>query len=289
MRLRARLGGRVGAVQHWLERRADSAPGRLSLRWFRAYFAASANSGSAATLYSFLSVAPVVLAVIGLAHSAGANTETFAQHLIDHLGLTGTTAKLVEDTFGSSAANALAATLAAVVGFLIWGIGIGQLYQDVYARAWGLRVRSLADQGRFAFWFFAVCGAAGVWMLSSERLHAAGWIALVPAWLTGSTVFWLWTPRFLLRGKVGIRPLLPGALLASIVIGGASATAPLFLGDWLNSYGSYFGSFGVVIALLGWAFVIVTLSMVCAVFSPVCAEWMRTERERRERRPLGAG
>jgi uncharacterized BrkB/YihY/UPF0761 family membrane protein len=150
VRLRGSVRGRVGAIQHWLERRVDSKLGRLSLAWFRAYFVASQNSGSAATLYMFLSVAPTMLAVIGALDAAGADTHAFADRIVAHLHLTGETARVVTETFGSAASNALAASLAAVVGFLIWGIGIGQIYQDVYARAWRIQVRTLSDQGRFS-------------------------------------------------------------------------------------------------------------------------------------------
>ena len=68
----AGLLGRVGAVQGWLSGRGDQRAGRLAILWFRRYFEASHNSGSAATLYSFLSVVPFVLAVIGLTHAGGA-------------------------------------------------------------------------------------------------------------------------------------------------------------------------------------------------------------------------
>lgn len=270
----------MAAVQRWLTGRADSKLGRLSLQWFRGYFEASRNSGSAATLYSFLSVVPVVLAVVGLLHAAGANTDTFAQHLIDHLHLSGSTASVVSDTFGSASANALAASLAAVVGFLIWGIGIGQIYQDLYARAWAVEVRSLADQVRFTIWFFVFAALCALPIVVSERLHAAGWLVLIPAWILGSVAFWLWTPRLLLHGLVEMRRLLPGALLAAVVIGGATATSPLFLGGWLHTDAKYFGPFGVVLGLLGWGFVLVTLTMVCAVFSPVWLRWLELERAR---------
>ena len=82
MRLRGGLRGRAGAVQGWLERRADSRIGRLSLDWFRGYFEASKNSASAATLYMFLSVAPTMLAVLGLLDAAGANTNAFADRMV---------------------------------------------------------------------------------------------------------------------------------------------------------------------------------------------------------------
>jgi hypothetical protein len=89
VRLRGSLRGRVGAIQDWLERRVDSKLGRLSLAWFRAYFEASQNSGSAATLYMFLSVAPTMLAVVGVLNAAGANTNAFADRIVAHLHLTG--------------------------------------------------------------------------------------------------------------------------------------------------------------------------------------------------------
>ena len=111
---------RVKAVQDWLSGRADTRLGRLALQWFRAYFAASRNSGCAATVYSSLSVLPAALVAVAYLHSSGSDTNAFAQRLITHLKLTGSTASLVQDTFGSASSNALAATITVVVSFLVW-------------------------------------------------------------------------------------------------------------------------------------------------------------------------
>ena len=192
-------------------------------------------------------------------------------------GLTGETARLVRETFGTASNNALAASVGAIIGFLVWGIGIGQIYQDVYARAWRVQVRTLSDQARFTIWFFVVSGLLGLFFIFAGTLKRSGLAVVIPAWLIVSTAFWLWTPRYLLRGTIGLRPLLPGALLTSIVIGGATAVSPFFLGPTLNSDGKHFGSFGVVLALIAWGFVLATISLVCAVFSPVWAEWRETQ------------
>jgi uncharacterized BrkB/YihY/UPF0761 family membrane protein len=93
-----------------------------------------------------------------------------------------------------------------------------------------------------------------------------------------STAFWLWTPHYLLHRRIALRPLLPGALLASIAIGGATATSPFFLGPSLNSDGTHFGSFGVVLALIAWGYTLTTMSLACAVFSPVWAEWRASQK-----------
>lgn len=252
--------------------------GRLALQWLRRYFESSRNSGSAATIYLFLSVGPLLLAATGLVHATGGNTNVLARHLIDHHHLTGETARLVRETFGTASHNALAASIAAVVGFLIWGLGIGQIYQDVYARAWRIQVRTLSDQARFTVWFFALSGLLGVFFVFAGTLKKSGWAVAVPPYLVVSTAFWLWTPHYLLRGNIELRPLLPGALLASLVLGGATATSPFFLGPTLNQDGKYFGSFGVVVALLAWGFILATISLACAVFAPVWAEWRESER-----------
>jgi uncharacterized BrkB/YihY/UPF0761 family membrane protein len=87
-------------VAQWLGRRADSAIMRLALAWFHGYFDASQNSGSAATVYMFLSVGPLLLAATGLFHAAGGDANVLAARLIDHNQLVGDTAGLVRETFG---------------------------------------------------------------------------------------------------------------------------------------------------------------------------------------------
>jgi membrane protein len=267
-------------MQDWLSRRADTRLGRLALQWFRAYFKASRNSGCAASIYSSLSVIPAALVTIAFFNLSRPDSNALADRLISHLKLDDPTAGIVRDTFGSASSNAVAATIAVVIGFLIWGIGIGQIYQAVYARAWRVKVGSAADQGRFAIFFFVVTGAFALAVVSAERLDETGWLVLLPVWLVCSTVFWLWVPRFLLHRKIGLRALLPGALLASVVLGGAAATSPLFLGDSLDASGRAFGSFGVVMTVIASVFIMITMSLVCAVFSPVWASWRESERRR---------
>jgi uncharacterized BrkB/YihY/UPF0761 family membrane protein len=156
------------------------------------------------------------------------------------------------------------------------------LYQDVYARAWRIQVGSAADQLLFTIWFFAFSALIALMMASASELRAAGWLAVLPAWVAGSMIFWLWTPRFLLHRKISLHSLLPGALLATFVVGGTIGTSPLWIGPTLNQNAKAFGSFGVVVGLLAYILIIVTISMVCAVFAPVWAEWRHDEKVRHE-------
>ena len=270
--------GRARRIQDWLFGRADTSLGRLALQWFRAYFAASRNSGCAVTVYASLSVIPAALVFVAAAHPLNSDVNVFAQHLVTHMKLNGTTATLVKSTFGTTSSNALAASIAVIISFLFWGIGIGQIYQDVYARAWGVEVGSIADQGLFAAFFFLLAGAIAFAVVTAAKFRSAGLLVLVPAWLIASTAFWLVVPSALLHRKVGLRALMPGALLASLLIGGTIATAPLFVAAPLNQNGKAFGSFGVVLTTIGYAFVLFTMTLVCAVFSPVWRSWRESER-----------
>lgn len=279
---------RVDAMQDWLARRAETPLGRLSLAWFRRYFEASRNSASATTIYAMLSVFPTAMVAIAYFDWSGGDTHAFSDRLIDHLRLDGPIADLVREMFGTASSNALAATVAAVVGFLIWGLGIGQIVQNLYARAWRVDVGSAADQGLFAIWFFVVSGLFALVAVSVTELRSAGLLVVMPVWFVGSMLFWLWTPRFLLHRQVGLRALLPGALLATGVIGGAVATSPLWIASTLNAQGRAFGSFGVALGVLAYAFIMVTMAFVCAVFSPVWAEWRQAEKKRRHRGPSQA-
>src|SRR5215471_17980900 len=276
-------GGRVQRILGWLRQRSDSPVGRLALQWFRAYMAASRNSGCAIAIYSSLSVLPTALVFVAAVYAVGGDVNVFAQHLVDHLKLTGDTATLVKETFGTASSNALAATLTTVVTFLLWGIGIGQIYQDVYARAWGISVGSAADQVLYTIFFFVFAAALALVLIAQSELGRTGrWVVLVSAWILGSLAFWLGTPHFLLHRKISLRQLLPGALMAVLVLGGTAVFSPLFLAPALTANGKAFGSFGIVLSLVGYLFVLVTLSLVCAIFSPVWLAWRASEKSRGE-------
>ena len=274
-------GSRLAAARDWLDGRADTGLARLALLWFRRYFEASRNSGSAATTYITLSVLPTALVIVAIFNLSKGDENAFADRLISHMNLGGSTASVVHDLFGTTSNNLVAASVTIVIGFLIWGLSIGQQYQDIYARAWRIHVGTASDQARFAIWFFAASALVALMTVSASELRSNGWLATLPAWIAGSMIFWLWTPRFLLHREISLRSLLPGALLATFVVGGTIATSPLWIGPTLDQNAKAFGAFGVVIGLLAYVLIVVTISMVCAVFGPVWAEWRQGENDRK--------
>ena len=274
-----RVGTRVGRIRDWLARQTDSWVGRLSFLWFKRYMQASKNSGAATTAYFTLSVIPTALAAIALFSQSGGDTNALAERMITRMHLTGDTAEIVRQTFGATSDNALAATLAVVIGFFFWGMGIGQLYRDLYTRAWRVETAQATDQVLFTIWYFVTCGLLGIVFVTTTETASSNRALFIPVWLFLSMLYWLWTPRFLLHNKVPTRRLLPAAILGALVLGGTMGTAPLWMGPTLNQNAQAFGSFGVILALFGFVLIFITISMVCAVFGPVWEEFREAENE----------
>jgi uncharacterized BrkB/YihY/UPF0761 family membrane protein len=275
-------GGRLAAMMSWLRGRSDNRVARLAVLWFRRYLEASRNAGAATSAYFILSALPAALVIVAVFNLAVGNHNAFATRLITHLKLDRSTANVVRDLFGTTSNNLLAASVTVVIGFLLWGLAIGQLYQDLYARVWRIHVGSAADTALFALWFFVASALVALMAAFAADLRSDGWLVLIPAWVVGSTIFWLWTPRFLLHREIALRSLLPGALLASLVLGGTIATSPLWIGPVVEQDAKAFGSFGAVVGTFAYILICITISMVCAVFSPVWAEWRQAERDRTE-------
>jgi uncharacterized BrkB/YihY/UPF0761 family membrane protein len=276
-----RTGTRVGRIRDWLGRQTDSWIGRLSFLWFKRYMQASKNSGASTTAYFVLSVVPTALVAVALFGQAGGDTNALAERLVRRMHLTGDVAEIVRQTFGTTTDNTLAATVAVVISFLFWGIGIGQLYRDVYTRAWRVETAQASDQVLFTIWYFVTCGLLGAMFVATTETASSNRPLFIPLWLCVSILYWLWTPRFLLHKTVPTRRLLPGALLGAFVLGGTVGTAPLWMGPTLNQNAQAFGPFGVVLAVLAFVLIAITISMVCAVFGPVWEEFRQLERERK--------
>ncbi len=267
-------GNRLVRWGEWrLERHSSGRLGSLVLGCLRRYAESSENSAEALVLGTFLSVIPALLAVYALADLSSGAGNGIAQHLTYRLHIHEPAAALVASAFGSEASNAAAASVVGLLGFLIFGLGLGKIVQDVYARAWRIRVGSPTDRWRFALWFVVSTALLGLQVAEESVVSSLGWVLFSPIGLAVLVAFWLWTPWLLLHRQIELRRLLPGALLVSVTYMGAATVSEFVLGYWITDNGRFFGSFGVVLALLAWGQVVAGIWLVCGIFSPVYAEW----------------
>jgi hypothetical protein len=125
--VRERSNRFVSWGERQLEHRSSSRFGSFLLGCLRRYAESSRNSATALVFNVFLSVVPALLAVYALAGLGRGADSVIAVHLIGHLHLHGSTAVLVSRNFGRRYRNAAAASVIGLLGFLIFGLGIGNL------------------------------------------------------------------------------------------------------------------------------------------------------------------
>ena len=238
-------GGRIKAVQDWLSGRADTRLGRLR----------------AAVVSKLLRGEPQlwlcrnrVLVALGL---AGGPRDSLVlplvreqiptrspDRLVTHLKLTERLPTSLRDTFGSASSNALAATITVVISFLLWGLEHRPDLPRRLRPRLADKGRIRADQGLLRSSSSSSSPARSLWQSSRPRNSAiSGWFVLLPLWLIGSTVFWLWVPR---SSSPKDRPPRSTARRAAGLRRPRRRNRhpPFYLAAPLNANGEAFGSFG---------------------------------------------
>lgn len=127
--------------------------------------------------------------------------------------------------------------------------------QRGYEIAWGVSSRGWRGLWRPLVWLTAfVAVGAALLALPTSPLLAQPWRTVLLVLVGAPVVFvWSWwTQRFLLRGAVSWRLLLPGAIAMTIGLLGLRAAAALFVSPGIiYNYGRY-GPLGIVFMLLSW-------------------------------------
>jgi len=121
--------------------------------------------------------------------------------------------------------------------------------------AWGVPSRGWRGLWRPLVWLTAfVTVGAVVIALPPSHLLAEPWRTLLLLVLGAPVVFgWAWwTQHFLLRGVVGWRLLLPGAVALTLGLLGLRAAAGVFLSGAISHNYDQYGPLGIVFMLLSW-------------------------------------
>lgn len=250
--------------------------------------------GAALAFYTALSLAPLLLVVIGIAGLAFGEQAARGQIAVQLQNLIGDEgAKAVEDMLAKSANHdsGIAATVIGIVTLIIGATGVFAQLQDALDAVWNVK----PDQTPSGIWatvrdrllsFSMICGMAFLLLVSlvlSAVLSGLGgmferWLPLSSVWLSLANV----AVSFLVTGLMFamIFKLLPHARPAwSDVWVGAALTAVLFgIGKYLiglylgkASVGSTFGAAGSFVVLLFWIYYSSLIVLFGAEFTQVYA------------------
>ena len=200
----------------------------------------------------------------------------FASQRVDddislRLGLDRRAAGIVDHLFTSSPATLNAATATSLV-FLIAGmLAVASSLQQIYEKVFRQDHRGLRDLNRLLTWIVVLCVAVVVESLAERpviAVAAGGWLApLVTAAIM--TVFFWWTMRFLLAGRVPWRELLPSAIITGVFYGGLGVFSRFYFSGTIISDSKTYGTIGAIFGIMTWFIAIGAVIILGAVAGAV--------------------
>jgi membrane protein len=133
--------------------------------------------------------------------------------------------------------------------------------QRGYEIAWGVPSRGWRGLWRPLVWLTAFAAAGALLLVLPQTGLADPWrtILLLVLWTPIIFVWSWWTQHFLLRGAVGWRLLVPGAVAMTVGLIGMRAFAAVWLSASISSNYERYGPLGIVFMLLTW---LIALSVV---------------------------
>ncbi len=199
----------------------------------------------------FVTLVPLLIVV---AAAAPLNGRTFPEWAVAGLGLSGRAAEAVNRLFGPTARVLSTTTAFSLAVLAVFGLSFVAVVQTGLARVWELPAARLLSVWRQAVWLAALVGLLLVGADLLALLHD-GWFITTLRWCAtagGATLFFWWTPRFLLEGRVPWRALLPGAVFTLAGLVGLRLFSAVIFSPLLVSSAITYGAIGAVLILVSW-------------------------------------
>lgn len=200
----------------------------------------------------FTTLVPLLIVVAAAAALRG--DEGFPSWIVEGIGLSGRSASAVRQLFAPTQRVLSTTSAISAAGLAFFGLSLADCVKRALERVWDLPPTGLRSVWRQAVWL-AVLVAYLLAMADLALIGHGSWArvcarAAVSALAT--TAFFWWTARILLDGRVGWRPLLPGAVATVAGLAGLRATSNLFFGPSIVSSAVSFGAIGTVLIIVSW-------------------------------------
>lgn len=199
----------------------------------------------------FVTLVPLLIVV---AAAAPLNGRTFPEWAIAGLGLSGHAASAINRLFGPTNRVLSTTTAFSLAVLAIFGLSFVAVVQTGFARVWELPAARVLSVWRQAVWLAVLVGLVLVGADLLTVLHD-GWFITALRWCVtvgGAALFFWWTPRFLLEGRVPWQALLPGAVFTVIGLVGLRLFSAWIFSPLLVSSAVTYGAIGAVLILVSW-------------------------------------
>ncbi|MFH8491654.1 YhjD/YihY/BrkB family envelope integrity protein [Streptomyces longisporoflavus] len=245
---------RGGPAQHgrWFPRPDRRAPGPLvGLAWNRGREMELMHRAMGFAALSFLTLVPllVVVAAADLARGEG-----FARWLVQGLGVSEVPEEEIKKLFGAPG-QALRRTTALGLGALAaFGVTFGSAVQTGYERVWNLPAARWHTMWRHVVWLAVLVFFLLLFVTTPtpEESSAAETALVTTADTIGVFLFFWWSQRWLLCGRLRWRALVPGAAATALGLLGLRVFSQFVFSPLIASNAVTYGPFGTVLILQSW-------------------------------------
>jgi membrane protein len=265
----ARLYTRVQATRGPLER---SLIGRIVLRFDGID---GTDRAAVLALNALLSLVPLAVLGVAVAHVYGITSGNYADGLSDVLNLHGRTAQYVHDASASVNDSIRSATVVGLGGLIWTAFGFTSALWRIYDRAWGGHSHAgpRAYLRGFAWLILFTILHTIVALARNGMGHSTSdGVAVLALQLVLGFVVWIVSPSLLLGHRLPWRVVAPGAALTAVGTVAFLAGSALVMPGLVDDYAAPLGPIGVAIALGFWLWALAYLWVASAVVTAVLAE-----------------
>ncbi|MEU6932514.1 ribonuclease BN [Streptomyces sp. NPDC046385] len=194
----------------------------------------------------FLTLVPLLIVVSAADPSSGRG---FAQWLGDGLGVSAPARAEIGHLFAPPGQVRHTTTAFGIAVLAVFGVSFGTMVQSGYERVWELPPAHWRARWRQAVWLAVLIGVlfgsanSPVWRDAPARG--------VVTTLVGTLFFW-WSQRILLAGRVGWGALLPGAVATMLGLLGLRIFSRLVFSPLIASGAVAYGAFGTFLVVQSW-------------------------------------
>ncbi|MER7107140.1 YhjD/YihY/BrkB family envelope integrity protein [Streptomyces sp. NPDC000229] len=221
----------------------DSAAGRV---WRRSRGLELGQRSLGFAALGLLTLVPLLIIVSSADPERGRG---FGQWLADGLGVSAASRGEVERLFTPPSQALRTTTAFGIAALAVFGLTFAAVVQAGYEKVWDLPQTRWWARWRHVVWLGALTGY--LFFSATTTLRWESPVGAIVALLSSAVFFW-WSQRMLLGGRVAWRGLLPGAVATAIGLLGLRVFSQLVFSPLIASSTVTYGAIGTVLVLQSW-------------------------------------
>lgn len=198
----------------------------------------------------FLTLVPLLIIVAAANPASG---EGFARWLDQGLGEAGSSQARIAVLFGRPGAALQRTTAFGLAALAVFGLAFGSAVQTGYERIWGLSTARWHTAWRHILWLAVLVALLVLFVNTSVRSRSVvEFVFATCGDVMGTLLFFWWSQRILLTGRVRWQALFPGAVATTLGLIGLRFFSRIVFSPLIASSAVTYGPFGTVLVLQSW-------------------------------------